>query len=558
MSENMIMENGKISAQCYAKMIAGGAANLQEHVQEINDLNVFPIPDGDTGENMLLTMLGGAKLQDSEEDNLSALSRKISNAMLLTARGNSGVILSQFFDGITRGFSHTYEADVEQLKNAFKMGVEQAYKSVMTPTEGTILTVIREATEASCVSQAKTPLEFLETFLDEAKKSLEHTPDLLPVLKEAGVVDSGGAGLVYIIEGMKMAMLGKKIGEAIRSNKESAPEELDLDAFDENSVLTYGYCTEVLLRLQTAKVGDTGSFNESVIVDYLGTIGDSMVVVKSGSVVKIHVHTMTPHNVLGFLQQYGEFLKVKIENMSLQHNNTIKENTSNTEKPAPKKPRKPVGVVTVAQGEGVKAMFTDLGADYIVDGGQSMNPSAEDFLHAFDEVNADTIFVFPNNGNIVMAAKQAGELYEGSKVIVIESKTIGQGYASLSMLDVSMDLEETVAQLNEAMQEVVTAEITYAVRDTNMNGVEVKKDDYIGIVGKKIITADKTSKEAVINTLDKLGFGDYCACILVSGKAASEESVALLEGEIAEKYPSQEVYVVNGGQDVYEYILIIN
>ena len=548
-----MIDNEKISAQGYAKMIAGGAANLQEHVQEINDLNVFPIPDGDTGENMLLTMLGGAKLQDSEEDNLGALSRKISNAMLLTARGNSGVILSQFFDGITRGFSHMQEAGVDQLKNAFKMGVEQAYKSVMTPTEGTILTVIREATEVSSKADAKTPLEFLEIFLDEAKKSLEHTPDLLPVLKEAGVVDSGGAGLVYIIEGMKMAMLGKKIGDAIRSTKESAPEELDLDAFDENSELTFGYCTEVLLRLQTVKVGDTGSFDESVIVNYLGTIGDSMVVVKSGSVVKIHVHTMTPHKVLGFLQQYGEFLKVKIENMSLQHNNTIKE-----EKAAPKKPRKPVGIVTVAQGDGVKEMFTELGADYIVDGGQSMNPSAEDFLRAFDEVNADTIFVFPNNGNIVMAAKQAGELYEGSRVIVIESKTIGQGYASLSMLDVSMDLDETIAQLNEAMQEVVTAEITYAVRDTNMNGVEVKKDDYIGIVGKKIMTADKTSEEAVLNTLDKLSFGDYCACILVCGKTATEDGISALEGKIAEKYPTQEVYVVNGGQDVYEYILIIN
>ena len=548
-----MIDNEKISAQGYAKMIAGGAANLQEHVQEINDLNVFPIPDGDTGENMLLTMLGGAKLQDSEEDNLGALSRKISNAMLLTARGNSGVILSQFFDGITRGFSHMQEAGVEQLKVAFKMGVEQAYKSVMTPTEGTILTVIREATEAASIAKTNTPLEFLDIFLDEAKKSLDHTPDLLPVLKEAGVVDSGGAGLVYIIEGMKMAMLGKKIGDAIRSTKESAPEELDLDAFDENSELTFGYCTEVLLRLQTVKVGNTGSFDESVIVNYLGTIGDSMVVVKSGSVVKIHVHTMTPHKVLGFLQQYGEFLKVKIENMSLQHNNTIKE-----EKAAPKKPRKPVGIVTVAQGDGVKEMFTELGADYIVDGGQSMNPSAEDFLRAFDEVNADTIFVFPNNGNIVMAAKQAGELYEGSRVIVIESKTIGQGYASLSMLDVSMDLDETIAQLNQAMQEVVTAEITYAVRDTNMNGVEVKKDDYIGIVGKKILTADKTSEEAVLNTLDKLGFGDYCACILVCGKTATEDGISTLEGKIAENYPTQEVYVVNGGQDVYEYILIIN
>ena len=334
---------------------------------------------------------------------------------------------------------------------------------------------------------------------------------------------------------------------------EESKEELDLDAFDENSELTFGYCTEVLLRLQTAKVGNVNDFSEKIIVDYLGTIGDSMVVVKSGSVVKIHVHTMTPHKVLAFLQSYGEFLKVKIENMSLQHNNTIKE-----EKAAPKKPRTAVGVVTVAQGAGVKEMFLGLGADIIVDGGQSMNPSAEDFLRAFDEANADTIFVFPNNGNIVLAAKQASELYEDSQVIVIESKTIGQGYAAISMLDTTMNLDELTEQLNEAMQEVVTAEVTYAVRDTNMNGVDVKKNDYIGIVGKKILTADKTSSEAVMNTLDKIGFRDYCACILISGSAVSEDNVSELEGKIAKEYPMQEVYIVNGGQDVYDYIVIVN
>lgn len=548
-----MIDKEKISAQCYAKMIAGGAVNLKEHVQEINDLNVFPIPDGDTGENMLLTMLGGAKLQDSQEDDLSELSRKISDAMLLSARGNSGVILSQFFNGITKGFSKTYEADIEQLKAAFKLGVEKAYKSVMTPTEGTILTVIREATEAACNSDAQSPLEFLDAFLKEAKSSLNRTPELLPVLKEAGVVDSGGAGLVYIVEGMKMAMLGKEIGAAL-VNKEQNQEELDLDAFDENSELTFGYCTEVLLRLQTAKVKDVNSFQESVIVDYLGTIGDSMVVVKNGSIVKIHVHTMTPHKVLSYLQQFGEYLKVKIENMSLQHNNTIKEEKAQK----PKKPRKAVAVVTVAQGQGVKDMFTDAGADYIIDGGQSMNPSANDFLEAFDEVNADTIFVFPNNGNIVLAANQAAKLYKNSKVIVIESKTIGQGYASMSMFDPLMDLDELTAQLNEAMKEVVTAEITYAVRDTNMNGVDVKKDDYIGIVGKKILTADKNSCDAVMNTLASLGFEQYCTCILVCGKDASEDSISEIQNRIESNYGNQEVYIIDGGQDVYEYILIIN
>ncbi len=545
-------EQEKISAQCYAKMIAGGAVNLKEHVQEINDLNVFPIPDGDTGENMLLTMMGGAKLSESEENDLSALSRKISNEMLLSARGNSGVILSQFFDGITKGFSKVQEADVYRLKKAFKKGVEQAYKSVMTPTEGTILTVIREATEVACRVETNSPLDFLDAFLCEAKASLNRTPDLLPVLKEAGVVDSGGAGLIYIVDGMKMAMLGKEIGNALVTQREKT-DEIDIDAFDENSVLTFGYCTEVLLRLQTCKV-DINSFSESVIIDYLGAIGDSMVVVKSGSVVKIHIHTMTPYKVLEFLQRYGEFLKVKIENMSLQHNNTIKE--ENQDKKADT-PRKEYGVIAVAAGEGIKEMFTELGVDYIVDGGQSMNPSAQDMLSAFEAVNADTIFVYPNNGNIVLTAKQASELYDKSEVVVIESKTIGQGYASISMLDTSLNKEALKAQLIEAMDGVVTVEVTHAVRDTTMSGLSIEKDDYIGIVGKEILSSEKSPVETVCKTLEKIGFNDYCACILISGKNANEDDIGVLEGYLGKEYPNQEIYIVNGQQDVYDYIMII-
>lgn len=546
-------EQNKIDAQCYAKMIAGGAVNLKEHVQEINDLNVFPIPDGDTGENMLLTMLGGAKLRDSEESDLSAISRKISNEMLLSARGNSGVILSQFFDGITKGFYKVHDADVETLKSAFKLGVEQAYKSVMTPTEGTILTVIREATQVAIDKNPSTPLAFLDEFLREAKESLKRTPQLLPVLKEAGVVDSGGAGLVYIVEGMKMAMLGKEIGTAIVQREQTA--EIDLDAFDENSVLTFGYCTEVLLRLQTCKVENIDTFSERVIVDYLGTIGDSMVVVKNGSVVKIHVHTMTPDKVLAFLQQYGEFLKVKIENMSLQHNNTIKEEKPKAEPP---KERKKIGVVSVAHGEGVKQMLMDLGADYIVDGGQSMNPSAQDLMDAFDEVNADTVFVYPNNGNIVLTAKQAKELYGKSEIVVIESKNIGQGYASLSMLDPTMEVKALEAELTSAMDGVVTVEITRAVRDTTLNGVNIEKDSYISIVGKEILSSTESPIDTVVATLEKIGFGDYCACIVLCGTDAREEDVGGLEAIIGSKFPNQEAYIVDGGQNVYNYILIIS
>lgn len=542
-----MIDNEKITAHSYAQMIATAAANLREHVQEVNDLNVFPIPDGDTGDNMLLTMMGGAKLKDSEEGELSSLSAQISSEMLLSARGNSGVILSQFFSGVSKGFANIYEAKTEDLKKAFKSGVEQAYKAVMSPTEGTMLTVVREATEAAVNSSASTPFEFLSIFIKEAKSSLERTPELLAVLKEAGVVDSGGAGLVYIAEGMRMALAGKALDDVAYSADQ--PTELNLDAFDENSELTYGYCTEVLLRLQSSKV-NINSFCENVIVDTLNKIGDSLVVVKSGTVVKTHVHTREPHRVLECLQQYGEFLKVKIENMSLQHNSIIKEEA----KRAPKS-RKKYGVVCVASGDGVKNMLTDLGADFVVEGGQSMNPSAEELIAAFDEVNADVIYVYPNNSNVVLTAKQAGLLYSGSEIIVIESKNIGQGYASLSMLDTSLEKEELEEQLISGMDGVVTVEISRAIRNAVIDGVSIKEGDYIGICGKRIVASEEKLERAVYESLEKICFEKYDSAILLKGKG-NIDSADNIENALLKKYPCKEVYMVDGQQEIYDYIII--
>lgn len=544
-----------LNGALYADMIRGGAANLRAHAKEINDLNVFPIPDGDTGDNMLLTAMGGICTDVDSGETLGEVAERVAGGMLLSARGNSGVILSQFFDGLKTGFSELWEADAHALGEAFRQGVASAYKAVMTPTEGTILTVAREATEYACGQNAETPEVFLDAFLREARASLERTPDLLPVLKKAGVVDSGAAGLICMADGMRRAITGEDMGDVggVTGLTEST-HALDLDAFTEDSVLEFGYCTELLLRLQTAKT-DPGAFDVQVLTDYLQTVGDSVVTVRRGSMVKLHVHTMTPEKVLGFCRQYGEFLKVKIENMSLQHNHTVMEQAKKT--PKPTRARKAYGVVAVASGEGLKQTFTDCGADVIVDGGQSMNPSAEDFMAAFDEVNADTVLVFPNNGNIILTAKQAAGLYTGADVRVIESTTIGAGYASLAMLDTgSGDTDAIVAALTEAMQGVVTVEISRCVRDATMDGAEMHRGDYIGFVGKQLLAVNQNRMEVLCGCIDSLNPDQYDICILIGGKDADAAEAERFEGYMHKHYGGKEVYIINGGQDVYDYILI--
>ena len=535
----------------FAKMVNSGAANLRAHVNEVNDLNVFPIPDGDTGDNMLMTMMGGVHHDDVIPEALGEAASRISSGMLLAARGNSGVILSQFFEGIKDGFYGLHSADTNEIGEAFRRGVKQAYGAVISPAEGTILTVVREATEYACSKNANTPEKFLSAFIEEAKRSLEKTPELLPVLKKAGVVDSGAAGLIYIAEGMMNAIGGEDIADLSDLSEKS--RELDLDAFNEDSVLEFGYCTELLLRLQNAKT-DISSFDVKIISDYLQTIGNSIVTVRNGSIVKLHIHTMAPQKVLDFCQQYGEFLKVKIENMSLQHNNTVAEEKRN----APARERKKYGVVAVASGEGLKDTFRERGADVIVDGGQSMNPSAEDFIAAFDEVNADIIFVFPNNGNIILTAQQAANLYGGADVRVIESTTVGAGYASLAMLDTgSGDTDRIVSELSEAMNGVITAEISHCIRDANMDNTEVHSGDYIGFVGKELLAANENRLVTVCETMDKLEFPKYDICILICGKDTNEEEVSRIEAYVRARYRGKEIYIINGGQEVYDYIMII-
>lgn len=542
----------QIDGVAYSNMLKRAAINLKNHAGEINDLNVFPIPDGDTGDNMLLTLMGGVDALKEESTSLAEVSRNVANGMLFSARGNSGVILSQFFDGIAAGLSESDVADSHQLGKAFRVGVKHAYNAVMKPTEGTILTVAHDATEFACTNKNKDAEEFFGSFIEEGKRSLDRTPDLLPMLKKAGVVDSGAAGLICIVEGMFSALDGDKNYDYTQLDSmpsSNGASEIDLDAFNEDSVLEFGYCTELLVRLQNAKT-DIENFDISLITDFLQTVGDSIAAFKTGSIVKIHVHTKTPDKVLAFCQQFGEFLKLKIENMTLQHNSTMQDEETE------KMERKAYGVVAVACGEGIQNTFREIGADVIVEGGQSMNPSSEDFLKAFDKVNADTIFVFPNNSNVILAAKQAAQLYSKADVRIINSKTIGDGYAALTMTDGELtDPDEVEALFNMGMENVITAEVSQCVRDADMQDVQVHKGDYIGFVGKNILSAMPDRKSATMAMCDKIDWKLHDICILINGVDSTLEEAAEIKNYIESKH-GIEVYCVEGKQEIYSYILI--
>lgn len=565
----------EIDGALLARMVREGTARLRTHAQEVNDLNVFPIPDGDTGSNMLQTASGGAdSITSTESGSIGKLSRRISDGMLLSARGNSGVILSQIFEGMARALDGAETADAELIIRAMQSGTRTAYDAVMQPTEGTMLTVMRCATDYVAGKAPSLPVELLRDFISEAKRTLERTPDMLPVLKRAGVVDSGGAGLIYIAEGMLDALLSDSSSEETvdTSWQDAAPSaaEPDLDSFDENSELEYGYCTELLLRLQRSKT-DPETLRVESLTEWLSGIGDSVVTFKTGSIVKLHIHTKTPDRVLAFCQRYGEFLKVKIENMSLQHNSSmlgIGENTDyndNDAESAPSAdavdtktteaaPKKQFGIVVVASGEGVKQLFSERGADIVIDGGQSMNPSARDFIDAFREVSAQTVFVLPNNGNIILAAKQAAELYTDADIRVIECTTIGEGYAAISMFsDESGDADTIESELRDALGGVVTAGISRSIRDSG----EIKAGEYIGFVGKDIIADSDSRLDAACKTADKLGLGGYDVCIILRSADASAEEASELESYINSHYPNTEVYLLYGGQPIYDYIIIL-
>lgn len=543
----------------FAKMANGGAAQLRANADTVNNLNVFPVPDGDTGDNMCMTIESGVSAMNGiESDDLSNVSQTLSKGMLLGARGNSGVILSQLFDGISTGLKNRSEADAQTVGEALKLGVKRAYESVMTPTEGTILTVARESVEYAVdkIDDASTVGTLFSDLLGEMKKSLSRTPELLPILKEAKVVDSGGAGLLYIIEGFCKALNGEEI---FAPEKPVSPSALSVDfsSFNENSEMEYGYCTEFLLQLQNSKV-DAENFEIDEIVNYLRAVGNSIVAFKTGTIVKVHVHTHTPGNVLEFCRKYGEFLTVKIENMSVQHNETITEEETEETETQTAAEKKKYATVAVCSGEGIAQAFYELGVDKVVWGGQTSNPSTQDFLDAFSQINAENIFVFPNNGNIILAAKQAASVYSEAEVYVIESKDLGKGFVGAATIDYeAQSAEDVICQVTEAMKNVTTGSISTAVRDAEMNGIKIMQDDYIGLMAKDIILSEKSLADASRIMADRLlSGGDISILTVFCGSGVDPLITEELSQYCADSYGDVEVYFVEGKQEVYPYIMV--
>ena len=545
-----------MNSQMLSELICGGIRNLVIHKDEVNDLNVFPIPDGDTGSNMLMTIQGGEKIVPFEDEGIGDYARRAADSMLFSARGNSGVILSQIADGIAAGLEGVEYANVEDTARAFMCGVEHAYSAVAEPVEGTILTVVREAAEYASSLGCSDIQEYLDAFIFQAHESLRRTPELLEILKKAGVVDSGGAGLIYIIEGALSVLKGETIegaGEYSGHTASQAPgAELNFDLFDENSELVYGYCTELLLRLQRKKT-DIEHFDLEGFREYLQSIGDSVVCLQTGSVVKLHVHTKEPYLVLQYGQRFGEYLTVKIENMSLQHNNLPADS-----KLVHPEEHKKFGIVAVASGEGIKKNFREMGVDRIVQGGQTMNPSADDFIDAFRRINADTIFVLPNNSNVILAAEQAAKLYTDADVRVIPSRSIGDGYAVISMLDLdSGDPDEIEQSMNQAMEGVVTGSVTHCIRDTEMDGFSLKEGQYLGIVGKDIVSADNDRRDTAYMLTARMDFTDHQICIIIRGKDSTEEEAEEIADMLRKEHRDCEFFVLEGGQELYSYYIIL-
>ena len=552
----------RLNGMVYADMVKSGAANLRENAQTVNELNVFPIPDGDTGENMARTIEGGVgALDTAASDKISAVASTMAGGMLLAARGNSGVILSQFFEGMRKGLEGLTDVGVKELRHAFRFGVKQAYSAVVQPTEGTILTVMREACDKTdSVADSASIEQFFDVFIDEMYASLERTPDLLPVLREAGVIDSGGAGFVYIIEGMSRALRGETVTAHTGHSGFSVESAATADdsKFTADSPMQFGYCTEAIVQLMNKKT-DAEKYDVKELISYLESIGgESIVAFKTGTRIKLHVHTFEPDRVFEYCRKIGEFVTVKVENMSIQHNESVVRNRF--ERQTPKKmEKKPYACVVVADGEGLIEQFKSLGADYVIDGKQTMNPSTQDFITAFDDVNADSIFVFPNNSNVILTANQAAKLYKKSRIYVVESTTLAEGYSAMSMLDYSPGDPFAIKQaFSEAIENTTTGLVSYAVRDCVMNGCEIKKGDWIGFADKKIISASKDITECACELLDKISKKDKSIILAIRGKdGADDKTVAKIAEHLQATAPEIEFYDFQGDQDVYAYIFVV-
>lgn len=541
-----------IDGSLFKRMVIAGANVLHNNHPEIDALNVFPVPDGDTGTNMSLTFSAGAsEIEKLESNDIYEVSKKLSKGLLMGARGNSGVILSQIFRGISMGFEGKKEVNAVEFAQALANGAKVAYKAVMRPVEGTILTVIRESSEA-VVKYAQPDMEIEDVFsyfVKEAEKSLDRTPELLPVLKEVGVVDSGGAGLLLVFTGFMAGLAGEEIVRVEIKGETQNQALVDVETDSEDA---YGYCTEFIIRLDPGKIK---VFKEENLRNELERLpGNSIVVVQDEDIVKVHVHTLKPGNALNSAQRYGEFVKLKIENMQEQHNTILEANAAKTEA-APKKEEKEVAIISVAAGDGIKDMFLELHCDHVVSGGQTMNPSAEDIVEAIRNENAKHVIILPNNSNIVMTAQQAAIILEDEvDVQVIPSKTIPQGLSACIMYNPEVSLEENLEEMKEAIANVKTGQVTFAIKDTNIDGVDIKANQYMALCEKEITACVPSKIDALKETLKGLVDEDSEIITLLCGEDVTEEEVAEVEAYVEENYEA-ELEVVDGQQPVYSFII---
>lgn len=546
-----------IDGVIFKDMILSGADNLRQHADYVDSLNVFPVPDGDTGTNMNLSMTSGAtEVEDKNIEHIGEMGKHFSKGLLMGARGNSGVILSQLFRGFSKAIETEETVDAKVFVNALDQGVKTAYKAVMKPVEGTILTVAKDSSERAVQAAEETDslIEVMEAVVEEAKVSLERTPDLLPVLKEVGVVDSGGQGLVYVYEGFVAALKGEKV--------EVAKDAVDTDTFvnDDHQFddfmtvedIEYGFCTEFMVRFEDGK----RSFNEEEFRNEMSEFGDSLLVISDDEIVKVHVHTETPGEAMTYGSSYGELIKMKIENMREQFRDIQSKKQSKDVVENKERQSYDTAIITVSSGDGIRTLFESVGVTHVINGGQTMNPSTEDILNTIKDDDVKQVIILPNNKNIIMAAEQAQQMLD-IPAIVIPTVSIPEGLSSMLMFSPDATLDDNKASMNAALEHVKTGQVTYAVRDTSIDGVEIKKDQHMGINNGKINLASDSKSETleslIINMLDE----ESEIVTIIIGDEGSEDEVESIVEKLEDTYDEIEFEVHDGQQPVYSYLVSV-
>ncbi|HCY3075502.1 TPA: fatty acid kinase catalytic subunit FakA [Staphylococcus aureus] len=544
----------KINGKLFADMIIQGAQNLSNNADLVDSLNVYPVPDGDTGTNMNLTMTSGREeVENNLSKNIGELGKTFSKGLLMGARGNSGVILSQLFRGFCKNIESESEINSKLLAESFQAGVETAYKAVMKPVEGTILTVAKDAAQAAIEKANNTEdcIELMEYIIVKANESLENTPNLLAVLKEVGVVDSGGKGLLCVYEGFLKALKGEKVEAKVAKidKDEFVHDEHDFHGVINTEDIIYGYCTEMMVRFGKNKK----AFDEQEFRQDMSQFGDSLLVINDEEIVKVHVHTEYPGKVFNYGQQYGELIKLKVENMREQHREVIRKEQHTAKS---KMETVETAIITISMGEGISEIFKSMGATHIISGGQTMNPSTEDIVKVIEQSKCKRAIILPNNKNILMASEQAASIVD-AEAVVIPTKSIPQGISALFQYDVDATLEENKAQMADSVNNVKSGSLTYAVRDTKIDGVEIKKDAFMGLIEDKIVSSQSDQLTTVTELLNEMLAEDSEILTVIIGQDAEQAVTDNMINWIEEQYPDVEVEVHEGGQPIYQYFFSV-